>query len=141
MQIELSTSPSHSILTPGRPVPALTLRCQAPGRVATGVPSFKSLVCLDPKKSRRKRDSNPGSSALEADYLTTRPTRRPLENVGFNHSICRACHQAVGKVQPLEPGEVGFLTGSVLRPLRMYGNLKVNLRRTATFANATAILI
>ena len=27
------------------------------------------------KKSRRKRDSNPGSSALEADALTTRPTR------------------------------------------------------------------
>ena len=29
-----------------------------------------------PKKSRRKRGSNPGSSALEADALTTRPTRR-----------------------------------------------------------------
>ena len=29
-----------------------------------------------PKKSRRKRDSNPGSSALEVDALTTRPTRR-----------------------------------------------------------------
>ena len=29
-----------------------------------------------PKKSRRKRDSNPGSSALEADALTTWPTRR-----------------------------------------------------------------
>ena len=28
------------------------------------------------KKSRRKRDSNPESSALEADALTTRPTRR-----------------------------------------------------------------
>ena len=33
---------------------------------------------LTPKKSRRKRDSNPGSSALEADALTTRPTRRLL---------------------------------------------------------------
>ena len=29
-----------------------------------------------PEKSRRKWDSNPGSSALEADALTTRPTRR-----------------------------------------------------------------
>ena len=29
-----------------------------------------------PKKSRGKRDSNPGSSALEADALTTRPVRR-----------------------------------------------------------------
>ena len=28
------------------------------------------------KKSRCKRDSNPGPSALEADALTTRPTRR-----------------------------------------------------------------
>ena len=28
------------------------------------------------KKSRRQRESNPGSSALEADALTTRPTRR-----------------------------------------------------------------
>ena len=28
------------------------------------------------KKSRGKRDSNPGPSALEADALTTRPTRR-----------------------------------------------------------------
>ena len=29
-----------------------------------------------PKKSRRKRDSNPGSCALKVDALTTRPTRR-----------------------------------------------------------------
>ena len=29
-----------------------------------------------PEKSRRKRDSNPGSSAVQADALTTRPTRR-----------------------------------------------------------------
>ena len=29
-----------------------------------------------PEKSRRKRESNPGSSALEADALTTRPTRQ-----------------------------------------------------------------
>ena len=76
LQIKLSTLPSHSILTPGRPVPVLTLWRQAPGRVATGVPIFELLVWLDPEKSRRKRDSNPGSSALEADALTTRPTRR-----------------------------------------------------------------
>ena len=44
LQIKLSTSPSHSILTPGRPVPALTLYRQAPCRVATGVPILKSLV-------------------------------------------------------------------------------------------------
>ena len=38
--------------------------------------NFKSLFWLDPEKSRRrKRESNPGSSAPEADALTTRPTR------------------------------------------------------------------
>ena len=40
---------------------------------------FKPLVWLDSEKSRRKRDSNPGPSALEADTLTTRPPRRSLE--------------------------------------------------------------
>ena len=40
--IEISTSPSHSILTPDLPVPALTLYCHVPSRVATGV--CKSLV-------------------------------------------------------------------------------------------------
>ena len=64
--------PHHNILTLGRPVPVLTLSCQAPGRTATGVPVFKSLVWLDLKKSRCKRDSNSRSSSLEADALTTR---------------------------------------------------------------------
>ena len=76
LQIRLSTSPSHSIPTPGQPVPAMTLRRQAPGWVATGVPIWKPMVRLDPEKSRTKRDSNTGSSALETDALTTRPTRR-----------------------------------------------------------------
>ena len=34
-----------------------------------------------PEKFRRKRDSNPGSSTLEADALTTRPTRRSMSTV------------------------------------------------------------
>ena len=34
-----------------------------------------TTTTLPRKKSLRKRDSNPGSSALEADALTTRPTR------------------------------------------------------------------
>ena len=44
LQIKLCISPSRSKLTPSQPVPALTLYRQAPGRVATGVPIFKSLV-------------------------------------------------------------------------------------------------
>ena len=95
LQIQFSTSPSHSIQTPGQPVPALTLYRQAPGRVATGVPIDKSLVRLDPEKSHRKRDSNPGSSVPEADALNTRPTRqRGRENAASKadiryNNICR----------------------------------------------------
>ena len=66
------TQYSHSILTRGQPVLALTLERQASGRVAIGVPIFKFLshwYDSTPKKSRRKQDSNPGSSALEADTL------------------------------------------------------------------------
>ena len=37
-------SPGHIIQTPAQPVPALTLQGQAPGRVAIGLPVFKSLV-------------------------------------------------------------------------------------------------
>ena len=47
------------------------------------------------KKSRRKRDSNPGPSALEADALTTRPTRRSsvqsMGHKGSEHSGKRVC--------------------------------------------------
>ena len=46
-----------------------------PGRVATGVPILSHWYDSTRKKSHRKRDSNPGSSASEADALTTRPTR------------------------------------------------------------------
>ena len=69
---------------PGQPVPVLTLYRQAPGRVTTGVPVFKSLVLLNPEKSRRQQDSNPGPYALEADTLTTRPTRQS--------SVCGSAH-------------------------------------------------
>ena len=44
LQIKLSVSPSYSILTPDRPVLALTLSCQAPNREATIVAVLKSLV-------------------------------------------------------------------------------------------------
>ena len=38
--------------------------------------NFEVTGMTRPGKSRRQRDSNPGSSALEADALTTRPVRR-----------------------------------------------------------------
>ena len=76
LQIKLSTSPSHSMLTPGWPIPVLTLWRQASVRVAIGVPIFKSLVWLDPEKFCQKRNSNPGSTIFVEDALTARPTRR-----------------------------------------------------------------
>ena len=49
-----------------------------------------------PKKSRRKRDSNPGPSALEADALTTRPTRQcPVRTV--SPAVPQACQALVKK--------------------------------------------
>ena len=77
LQIKLSIPPSHSILTSGQPVPALTLFRQAPGRVATGVPAFISPVGLDLEKaSTPKTGTEARSAALEADVSTSGPTRQ-----------------------------------------------------------------
>ena len=92
MQIKLTISSAHSVLTSGQPVQVLTLQRQAPGREATGVPIFKSLVGLDPDKSRRKRDSNPGSTPLVADALTTKPTR--LSNIKDKDPLIRAAAES-----------------------------------------------
>ena len=92
MRIKLAISPSHSILTPGRPVPA-------PGRVASGMPNFEVTGMTGPgTKSPRERDSNPGSSALEVDALTTRPTRR----VDKGTHVCT--HALMASILPLSSG-------------------------------------
>ena len=54
------------------------------------------------KKSRRKRDSNPGPSALEADALTTRPTRRSLwgKSVVVVPEPVRPCERISGCYAP-----------------------------------------
>ena len=45
MQIRLAISLSHSLLTPGKPFPALALEQKTPGRVVNGVTiNVKSLV-------------------------------------------------------------------------------------------------
>ena len=74
MQLKLSTSPSHSILTPGRPVPASPSAWQGSHWSAKYL--SHRYDSTREKKSRRKRDSIPESSAIEANALTTRPTRR-----------------------------------------------------------------
>ena len=60
----------------GPTVSALTLYCQAPGRVATGVPVFSHWYDSTQKNPVARGIRNPRSHALEADALTTRPTRR-----------------------------------------------------------------
>ena len=88
LQTKLPISPSHSILTPGKPVPALAPQCQAPGRVATSMLILKLLECQfvshwydsTPEKSRCKWDSNLESSALEARTRTHRQTGRQRQS-------------------------------------------------------------
>ena len=47
-----------------------------PGRVATGVSMFKSLVGLDPEKIPAQAGFEPGTFRSRVGRLTTRPTRR-----------------------------------------------------------------
>ena len=61
------TSPSADPITPGA-WQGQPLECQF----------LSHWYDSTPKKSRRKRDSNPGSSALEADAFSTRPARRTV---------------------------------------------------------------
>ena len=63
-----SNFPSHPV-TVYRPVPVLTLKRQAPGRVATGVPIFKSLVWLDPEKIQALAGFEPGTSRSRGGRL------------------------------------------------------------------------
>ena len=60
------TSPSTDPLMPGAWQGSQPLECQF----------LSHWYDSTPEKSRRKQDSNPGSSALDADALTTRPTRQ-----------------------------------------------------------------
>ena len=61
LQIKLTISLSHSTLTPGQTVPALSQKCKIPSKEPTGVPAFTSLVWLSPEKaSWKKPESNLG---------------------------------------------------------------------------------
>ena len=62
-EIKLAMPPIYRMLTPGPPVPALTLQRQASGRVATRVPVSKPLEWLD----QERRGAIPGSPSLETD--------------------------------------------------------------------------
>ena len=77
------TSQQHASVSLGRICSANFTCCHASAEIEVADQTFhckfliKSLVIINPQKSWRKRDPNSGSSALEADALTTRPTRWP----------------------------------------------------------------
>ena len=83
------TSPSADPITPGA-FAGYSLGCQF----------LRQWYDSTPKNSQRKRDSNPGSSAVEADALTTRPTRR----LGEEQGVCIACVPAVCCLSGLATG-------------------------------------
>ena len=90
---KLDVWPGHTILTPSRPVPALTLLCPPPGRVATGVPILSHSMTRPAGRSAGNTRIEPSSAALEVDALTTRP--RPWfihGSVDRRLSIC-GCRQ------------------------------------------------
>ena len=62
-RIKLAISLSQSPLTPGQPVPALTLLHQAPGWAATGVPNFKRSVRLDLQKKIQQQQQQQKSAS------------------------------------------------------------------------------
>ena len=66
--------------------------------------NFEVTGMTTPEKSRRKRDSNPGSSALEVDALTTRPTRQSLDEKTDVHSKRAVTHSThhTGVVMPID---------------------------------------
>ena len=88
-------------------------------------------------KCRRKRDSNPGSSALEADALTTRPSRRSTEEGNFStqRQFLRSCvrseqvpvrpaparHGLDGRLQAAEDGQGRLLVHSPPAPAHSDG--------------------
>ena len=78
---------------------------------------------MTPKKSLRKRDSNPGSSAVEADALTTRPTRRyaNVQTLEIWANVWRGLARSTGEMQLMgKPCGVEALAG-LSQSAKMHG--------------------
>ena len=77
LQIERSSSPQSQYTDTGPTSPSADPITPGAWQGSHWSANFEVTGMTRPrKKSRHKRDSNPGSSALETDALTTRPTRR-----------------------------------------------------------------
>ena len=108
---------------------------QAPGRVALECQFLSHWYDSTPEKSRRKRDSNPGSSALGADALTTRPTRWSRTEArtgtaaressdGRYNDLCQGCesnHWTVGTHRTIHFWELSHQTVGTSQDSRRLG--------------------
>ena len=85
LQIKLSVSPSHSILTPRQPMPALSLQRQAPGRVGLLVGCLTSQQHASVSQGRISTDNftcchtdievaDPTFYLTQSQYTDTGPT-------------------------------------------------------------------
>ena len=93
-------------------------------RVATWVPVLKSLVWLDPEKSWRKRESNPRSSALKANALTT----RPMGQLAVEEAFADSCSsQGIANMGGQNSSLVvfGLAVHSVAGSILLWGNFLV----------------
>ena len=108
LEIKPSTSPSHSILTPGQPAwpdpirPGSWQGSHWIGNLSHSYNSTRKNLSHSydstwknlsqsydstGKIPMRKRESNPGSAVLEADSLSTRPTRRSCRSNLSSHPL------------------------------------------------------
>ena len=92
LQIKLSISSSHIILTPGHPVPFLTPNRQAPSGIATDVSIF--VITL----SAVREGLEPRSAALDSDALPLGQRRRDGWVMGLRCLV----REMTGQVLPHE---------------------------------------
>ena len=125
LRIKLLTSPGHGILTPGQPVPALTVQRPAPlGRQFLSHWYVSAALEADALTTRPTRRYV--SAALEADALTTRPTRRKVAASIYTQLGTRA----------------GPLTATFSCPVQSGSVLKMSaLRRHATVVGQYLLVV
>ena len=94
LKIKLSTTPSHSNSDTGPTSTSADPITPGAWQGSHGSANFEVTGMTQPRKNPvAKRDSNPGSSALEAYALTTRPTRRSqrTNRLGMRHLSQETC--------------------------------------------------
>ena len=91
----VAISPGHSVLTLGRPVPALILQGQVPCRVATTIPFYKSPVWLKQTKQWLIM-----SATLEADARPPKQSAEMKSGVAGRDDLRYFCYLYLDQVLP-----------------------------------------